>query len=175
MNSTFAPAAVAAGGLETLLAPPYDLVPPNIAYPFYHAGRTQVLSWISDKDLSLAIPVVVYWVVSLVFHVIDISEIPYFEKHRIHEPEEIKKRNRVTVKTVLLAVVCQHVIQTALGMYWIDASEGVHQASRDHREALQTYAAWISRIAFAVLGPKAGNKALRSYGAEVTSWISTLR
>lgn len=165
MNSTWA------AELDDFAAPPYQLVASPSSYPFYYAPRASLLSWISDKDLSLLVPVVVYWAASLVFHLIDVSGLPFFERHRIHEPEEITKRNRVTVKAVIVAVAFQHAIQTALGLYWLDEAEAVKEAFADHNAALQRYAVWVSRAAFAALGPKYGTRALRSCGAEVTSWL----
>ena len=166
MNSTSWPTT----GLDAFTAPPYELVPFPVRYPIYYSPRPSLLSWVSDKDLSLLAPIVIYWGASLIFHLIDISELPYFEKYRIHEPEEVKKRNRVTIRTVIIAVVIQQIVQTGLGLYWLDEADSIREVFRDHRRDLQVYAEWISRAAFAILGPKNGNKVLRYCGAELTSW-----
>lgn len=76
-------------------------------------NREQLLPWITDKHLSLLLPVVLYWAVSFFWFLVDYFEV--FEKYRIHTPEELKK-NIVGWKTVLRAVFCQHIIQTASGL-----------------------------------------------------------
>lgn len=151
--------------------PPYELVPTPLSYPIYYTPQTSLLSWISDKDLSLLTPVVLYWVASAFFEIIDKSNIPFFDKYRLHEPEEVKRRNRVSAKTVLYAVLLQQVLQTALGWFALDENEAIHEALRDHRIGLQTYGACISRVAFLLLGPSVGSRALRYCGAEVTSFM----
>jgi sphinganine C4-monooxygenase len=151
--------------------PPYELVPTPLSYPSYYAPRLSLLSWISDKNLSLLAPVVIYWATSLFFELLDRSGLRFIEKYRIHEPEEVRRKNRVTFKTVLLAVFVQHILQTALGYACLDEQDSIRETFRDHRAELQTYGAYISRAAFLILGPTTGSKVLRYCGAELTSWI----
>lgn len=75
--------------------------------------RPDMLSWITDKHLSLLAPVAVYWVMSFFFYVIDKYQI--FERYRIHTTEELNK-NIVSLPEVLRAVFSQHIIQTAAGL-----------------------------------------------------------
>lgn len=150
---------------------PYELVPFPLAYPFYYVPRVSLLSWISDKDLSLLAPVVVYWAVSLFFEAIDRSGLAFFEQYRIHEPEEVKRKNRVSARTVVIAVCVQQLIQTALGWLVLDEQEAIRETFRDHRTELQQCGAYVSRAAFLLLGPETGSKALRYGGAEVVSWV----
>lgn len=162
---TLSPFDALAGG------PPYELVPTPLSYPIYYTPRLSLLSWISDKDLSLLTPLVLYWVASGFFEALDKSNLAFLDKYRIHEPEEVKRRNRVSAKTVFYAVIVQQVLQTALGYLALDENEAIHEAMRDHRIGLQTYGAYISRAAFLLLGPSMGSKALRYAGAEFTSWM----
>lgn len=152
-------------------SPPYELVPTPLSYPIYYTPKTQLLSWINDKDLSLLTPVAIYWAASLLFEAMDWSNLPFFEKYRIHEPEEVKRRNKVSATTVFWMVVIQQILQTALGYWALDENEAIHEAMTDHRVNLQTYGAYISRAAFLLLGPSTGSKVLRYCGAEVTSWV----
>ncbi|KAF7845955.1 hypothetical protein BT93_L5818 [Corymbia citriodora subsp. variegata] len=154
---------------DALVAPPYELVPSPVSYPFYHFHRASVLSWISDKDLSLLVPLVVYWGVSLIFQLIDTLEIPHFEKYRIHEPEEVKRKNRVTKTQVIIAVLVQQALQTALGLYALE-DESMKEVFRDHKGEMEVYGAWISRISFALLGPAMASRLLRYCGSELTRW-----
>lgn len=73
-----------------------------------------MFSVIPDQILILVVPVVVYWVVSLVFHFFDVYD--YFAKYRLHTPAELLKRNHVTRWEVVRDVVLQQIIQTAAGM-----------------------------------------------------------
>jgi len=155
---------------DPLSAPPYELVPAtSLSYPFYHVARNRLVPSMADANLSMLVIFVVYWVVSLAFHLLDISSISYFEKYRIHEPEEVKRKNRVSRTNVVIAVLVQQALQTALGIAWFNEEEDI--MAIDHRKALLVYGEWISRIAFAALGPKLGSSLLRSCGAELTSWM----
>ncbi|KAF3926804.1 hypothetical protein ABW20_dc0100731 [Dactylellina cionopaga] len=75
---------------------------------------TPLLPFISDALLSCMAPIVVYWVLSMIFHYIDEYEL--LEKYRIHTPEEVLKRNHVSRYEVIRDVVIQQVIQFAVGL-----------------------------------------------------------
>ena len=77
--------------------------------------RPPIFPFISDKHLSLALPVIAYWVYSAFFHFLDLQTWKWLDKYRIHQPEEITKRNRVTRWEVLRDVFVQHLIQTIVG------------------------------------------------------------
>lgn len=84
-------------------APRIELVP-----------QDSYLSWISDANLALLAPVVVYWAASLFYHLIDTYELA--EKYRVHTPQEVEVRNRCTRREVVIAVIKQHLVQTGLGL-----------------------------------------------------------
>ena len=73
-----------------------------------------LLPWIPDFHLSLLLPVLAYWWISLIFWFIDKKD--YFSQYRLHTPAEFKQRNRVSVGEVLRAVVSQQLIQAGLGL-----------------------------------------------------------
>jgi sphinganine C4-monooxygenase len=75
----------------------------------------RVLPFMSDSALALVAPLVVYWVYSLFFHFLSKAEIPWVERYRIHDPEDMK-RNKVSVKEVIQGVIFQQVLQTVLGI-----------------------------------------------------------
>ncbi|KAA8912189.1 hypothetical protein TRICI_003578 [Trichomonascus ciferrii] len=85
-------------------------VPPEIN----QTVRPDLLSFITDQNLALLAPIVVYWSFSMLFYTIDRLEL--FEKYRIHTPEELLKRNRCSVAEVIRAVVLQHAVQTLVGL-----------------------------------------------------------
>ncbi|KAF2443224.1 sphinganine hydroxylase-like protein Sur2 [Karstenula rhodostoma CBS 690.94] len=90
-----------------------------------------LLSWISDEALAAALPVIVYWVVSLTYHLIDVYDL--FSKYRLHTPAEVLKRNHVTRYEVFRDVIIQQVIQTfaALALSWWDEVAQIGKADHD--------------------------------------------
>lgn len=88
--------------------------------PFYFSQRASLLETLPDHLLTLAVPIIAYWSYSLFFHLLDISGWKWLDKYRIHESEEIKKKNLVGRGQVIVAVAFQQVIQTLLGLVWIE-------------------------------------------------------
>lgn len=70
---------------------------------------TPLVSWTSDALIQAALPVLGYWIVSLVFHAIDVYDL--FPQYRLHTPAEVLKRNHVSRYDVLRDVVLQQMIQ----------------------------------------------------------------
>jgi sphinganine C4-monooxygenase len=90
-------------------------------------ARPPIFSFISDKHLSLALPVILYWLYSLIFHILDLQSWSFLEKYRLHTPEEVLKRNRVTRWDVVTAVLVQQIGQTIVGAIVLrtEADEGI--------------------------------------------------
>ncbi|CAG8479335.1 12429_t:CDS:2 [Funneliformis caledonium] len=82
------------------------------ATPLQH---TSILPFMSDKQLALFVPLVVYWVYSGFYHLISTLEIPLFEKYRLHSVIETETRNKVSQSEVIRAVLLQQFLQTLLG------------------------------------------------------------
>lgn len=85
-------------------------------YPSYFSPKASVVDGFSDHHLSLALPIIGYWAVSLFFHTLDISGWKWVEKYRIHNVPSNQVRNVVTRTHVALAVIFQQIVQTALGL-----------------------------------------------------------
>ncbi|KAK3301961.1 fatty acid hydroxylase superfamily-domain-containing protein [Chaetomium strumarium] len=68
-----------------------------------------LLPFISDFWLLAILPHIAYWVVSLIFHVIDIYDL--YPQYRLHTPEEITQRNLASRWEVLRDVIIEQVIQ----------------------------------------------------------------
>lgn len=75
--------------------------------------QADLLSWVSDFWLSLVVPVIVYWILSLAFHAVDVLDL--FPQYRLHTPEEITKRNHASRFEVARDVILQQIIQVATG------------------------------------------------------------
>lgn len=73
-----------------------------------------LLPFISDRHLSLAIPLVAYWLYSFFFHSLDTYEI--WPELRLHTPKELVARNHVTKKEVIREVIIQQILQTIIGL-----------------------------------------------------------
>ncbi|KAJ6031657.1 hypothetical protein N7540_002389 [Penicillium herquei] len=89
----------------------FDL-PPLPSYTL--TVREPVLAPIPDNVLALMLPIVAYWGLSLVYHLLDVYGC--FEEYRLHTPAELLKRNRVTRLEVVRDVILQQVVQTIAGM-----------------------------------------------------------
>ncbi|RSL38072.1 hypothetical protein CEP53_015203 [Fusarium sp. AF-6] len=101
--------------------------------------QPDLLSWMSDFWLSLVIPVVVYWALSLTFHAIDVYD--YFPQYRLHTPEEITKRNHVSRYEVARDVILQQVIQVITGAI-LAMTEPPEMAGKSDYDV----AVWATRI-----------------------------
>ena len=73
-----------------------------------------LIPWLPDAYFQLAIPIIAYWLVSGIFHVIDVYDL--FPQYRLHTPAEILKRNHVTRWECFRDVVIQQVVQTIFGV-----------------------------------------------------------
>ncbi|KAK9471896.1 fatty acid hydroxylase superfamily-domain-containing protein [Dipodascopsis tothii] len=84
--------------------------------PAVHELRVQgqLVDGVDDKYLALFLPVAAYWLFSLMFHYIDTHGL--LAKYRIHTPEELVKRNKVTLHEVIRDVIVQQVIQSIIGI-----------------------------------------------------------
>jgi len=71
-------------------------------------------SWASDALITAAAPVIGYWVVSLMFHIIDTYD--FFPQYRLHTPAEVLKRNHVSRFDVLRDVVLQQIVQVGASL-----------------------------------------------------------
>lgn len=110
------------------LLPSYTLTP-----------REPLLAPISDNILSLILPIVAYWGLSMVYHLIDVYDL--FPQYRLHTPAEVLKRNHVTRWHVVRDVVLQQVVQTIAGyaVSYFDEQECVGKEEYD-------VAVWAQRI-----------------------------
>jgi sphinganine C4-monooxygenase len=96
----------AAGNASTMS----DLPP----LPTYTLSPVQpLISFIPDFYLTLLLPIVAYWGMSMIFHYIDVYDI--WPQYRLHTPAEILKRNHVSRYEVARDVIIQQIIQTVVG------------------------------------------------------------
>ena len=154
---------------STLLS---TMTPTSIQAPFYHTSNPHLLSWLSDRYLALAGPVLGYWVLSFVFHLIDTAQLPYFESKRIHESPEVLSRNKATVLQVVRAVAVQQVLQTILGYVWLedDATIFKREVNRDHLGDMASLVPSVANMTILALGQRTGETVLKTHGADLVRW-----
>lgn len=143
-------------------------------YPFYHTDNTSVLPFMSDKVFSLIMPVAGYWACSLIFHALDVAQLPYFEKMRLHESEEVMARNKATVRQVIEAVILQQTIQTALGWVWFEDDETIlkREVYLDHVAEMKSTGELVGKVLQLVLGERTALSAALALGGErLTGWV----
>jgi len=150
-----------------------QITPKSLHPPIYHTLRPSILPHLSDKYLSLALPVIIYWVLSLAFHLLDTAQIPYFEARRIHESPEVLSRNKTTVRQVVTAVMWQQVIQTALGMVWLEDDEIIlkREVFRDNLGGMASLAPKVGGMVLLLLGDRTGERVLKENGEAIVRWV----
>jgi len=121
--------------------------------PVYDVPREALLGPRGPSDAVLAVvaPVVAYWLFSAFWAAIDWLEIPAIERHRLHEPEELKSRNRVTLGAVIKAVLVQHAIQTALGLLVLEQAV---PKPVPHDDRIAAYARAIHQLSTIAFGSR---------------------
>lgn len=82
-------------------------LPPLPAYTI--SPMPDYLPFINDFWLSLVLPHIVYWVVSMFFHLVDTLDL--FPQYRLHTPDEIAQRNLASRYQVARDVFLQQIIQ----------------------------------------------------------------
>ena len=133
--------------------------------PFYYTPRPDILSFFPDYYLSLAAPVIAYWASSCFFHILDISSWRWLDKYRLHESSEVKSKNLVTKVDVIKAVIFQQVIQTILGLWWMEGA--VSGAAVDHLGHMEAMLPIVSNVMNGALGQATGKQILEDYTAEL--------
>lgn len=88
-----------------------------------------LLPFISDQLLSLISPIILYWVYSIFFHILD--EFDLMSHYRLHTPAELAARNKATRYEVVRDVLIQQSIQTTAGLmhFAISPVDSSHQYS----------------------------------------------
>lgn len=115
-------------------------LPPLPSYTL--TPRPSLIPYIPDNYLSLLLPIVAYWSLSMVFHFIDSRD--YFPQYRLHTPAEVLKRNRVSRWEVVRDVVIQQVVQTAVGVALEHFNEAETTGKDEYNVAL-----WAQRLRIA--------------------------
>jgi sphinganine C4-monooxygenase len=142
----------------------YEL-PPLPSYQL--KALPDLLPYISDTFLSLLLPIVAYWGVSMIFHLIDVYDL--FPQYRLHTPAELLTRNHVSRWDVFRDVVIQQVIQTIFGLAlsYLDPEAMYGKEEYD-------IAVWARRIRYAerAVPTVLGLLGLNS-GALAKSWAGT--
>ena len=106
--------------------------------------RPPLFPSVSDFHLSLLLPVLAYWFISAIYHVI--STYNLFDEYRIHTPAALKARNRVSALEVLRAVLTQQLVQTTLGLFLGHVVFGTEETSGRETYDIALWAVSVRRI-----------------------------
>lgn len=164
MNA-FSPSQFNASSLSSLFNPD-DLVPNPVQYPIYHIQRPTIIHGFKDSYLALLTPVAAYWAYSLFFYILDSDIFQWPSKYRIHESEEVKSKNLASPRDVFFAVILQHVVQTALGVFWLEDS-----VSPNHPREMRRLSTQLCWFTIKILGEKRANTVLRLVGPQLIPWL----
>lgn len=115
-------------------------LPPLPAYTIQPVP--DLLPFISDFWLSLIAPHIAYWLVSMIFHVIDTYDL--FPQYRLHTPAEIKQRNPVSRFEVLRDVIVEQILQLGMSTF-LSLTEEVQMMGMEDYEV----AVWATRVRLA--------------------------
>jgi sphinganine C4-monooxygenase len=80
-------------------------------------------------------------------------------------------KNRVTVKQVIWAVLLQQVIQTALGLAWLEDDDPLTGPFRDHAGDIANYFNFTTSTLLFVLGKNWGSTVVKQHGHALASWM----
>ncbi|KAH6627750.1 fatty acid hydroxylase superfamily-domain-containing protein [Chaetomium tenue] len=115
-------------------------LPPLPAYEIQ--PMPDLLPFISDFWLSLISTHIAYWVVSMIFHVIDVYDL--FPQYRLHTPEEISQRNLASRYEVARDVIIEQIIQMGMSAF-LSATDPQQTTGTEEYDV----AVWATRIRLA--------------------------
>lgn len=138
------------------------------AQPFYYTSRASLIPGISDQHLSLALPIVAYWVSCLLFCFLDTLKSPWLARHRVHDPAEVTERNLVTVTEVVRSAITQQFIQIVLGLLTLSNDTG---SSRVSLTDVRTLRALALRLLKALFGEGIAQHMRNMYEAQTVAFL----
>ena len=137
--------------------------------PVYYTPAHRLTPWAPDHLLALAAPVVAYWAASLLFHAFDVSDARWLDAYRIHDSAEVRARNLASRWDVLKAVVFQHVVQTLMGLWWIEDKPAGELV--DHLAGVARKSRLVLGALKLVLGEHAATGLWLSHGHEIAYFV----
>jgi len=167
MNSTYGPH----------LIPTEDLTSFPIDFPWYHIQRPTLIPGVSDGVTTLLTPVILYWIVSLAFHLLDISGWDWLEQYRVQPSAEILKKNLASKGEVVAAVMKMQIMQTSFGYLW-GYFLGGEETFRNHAAELRDMSTTVARWLVKALGEERATQVMTEHGSQLTYyaywWASPL-
>jgi len=115
----------------------------SFSYPIYYNDSPQLLPFMSDRLLAVFFPTLVYWAISIPFDILDRHAPKWIEKYRINESAEESSRNRVSKKSIILTVMSQQVVQSIIGVLFLEDRVKSHDHLGEISKIQSTLAAWL--------------------------------
>lgn len=104
--------------------------------------RADLISWFPDSWGPLFGPIIVYWIMSGFFHLLDVYDM--FPQYRLHTPEEITSRNHVSRWNCFRDVIIQQIVQIVTG-YILTMNEADEMFGKEEYDI----AVWATRLRLA--------------------------
>ncbi|KAF8575606.1 sphingosine hydroxylase [Ramaria rubella] len=144
-----------------------DLVSLSLTFPWYHVQRSCLIPGIPDNVTTLLTPVVLYWIVSLAFHLLDISGWDWLEQYRVQPSAEILKKNLATKGEVVAAVMKMQIMQSTFGYLWAYFL-GNDQGMPNYVVEMREMGALVTRWLIKAVGEDRAAQIMTEYGSQLT-------
>lgn len=140
-----------------------------LGYPWYHSDRLQFIPGCPDSRLALALPIVAYWVTSLIYHALDCSGWKWIDKYRVQTTEDASKKNLATRTMVITTVFKMQAFQAALGAIWqiFFKNKNVIFKGINHTVELQKVGTFLVKWLTKAAGEKVATGIMADHGAEL--------
>lgn len=134
-----------------------------LSYPLYYSQQSTLLPFVTDKTLSLFLPIICYWLYSCFFAILDQLSHPWLEAHRIHESVGSKSRNLATPLAVAQSVLTQQALQIVVTLIAVKDDDKPIWPD-DHRIGMGWVAPYVAKLVLFFLGQSYGTQVLATYG-----------
>ena len=110
-------------------------------------NQADLLPFIADHHLAYLLPIIIYWIIGLTFHVFDTYG--WFSSYKTHTPAEFLKRNHATLSNVLKYAIIQQIAQCIFGYMLSGGPELVHS----HEYNIAQWAWTIRSVRSSIVDP----------------------
>lgn len=146
----------------------------TMEHPWYFADRVQLIPGVADVKLGLYLPIITYWVVSLIYHALDTSGWKWIEKYRIQPAEDADKKNLASRTEVIRTVLKMQLITGSLGALWQIIDEGARVEviqKTNHVLGVQAWGTFIAKWLATVAGDGIASQVMASYGSQLSYYM----
>ncbi|KAF9070222.1 sphingosine hydroxylase [Rhodocollybia butyracea] len=140
----------------------------SITYPIYYITRPNVFPGMSNQFMVAAVPFIIYWATSLIFHVLDLGDWKWSHKYKNHDSTEVQ-RNLASRWDVVKAVILQQITQVFLGSL-LTAGDPVESTVK-HALEMQNIALAIFRTLHCLMSSDVAEWTSNFVGKELAHYV----